>query len=79
VELGNERSVQPDKFHFTYFTFRLKRNSGKTTYLPALDDLYAGKKCRKEIDFKKKLMCFTYAKDLFVHPSPHWKFPLRFG
>jgi hypothetical protein len=50
VELGNERSAQPDEFHFTHFTFRLKRNNGKTTYLPALGNLYAGKKCRKEID-----------------------------
>jgi hypothetical protein len=48
VELGNERSAQPDEFHFTHFTFRLKRNKGKTTYLPALGNLYAGKKCRKE-------------------------------
>ncbi len=50
VELGNERSAQPDEFHFTHFTLRLKRNNGKTTYLPALGNLYAGKKCRKEID-----------------------------
>jgi hypothetical protein len=53
VELGNERSAQPDEFHFTHFTFRLKRNNGKTTYLPALGNLYAGKKRGKEIDLKK--------------------------
>jgi hypothetical protein len=42
--------VESDEFHFTHFTFRLKGNDGKTTYLPALGDLYAGKKCRKEVD-----------------------------
>jgi hypothetical protein len=31
VELGNERSAHPHEFHFT---FRLKRNNGKKTYLP---------------------------------------------
>jgi hypothetical protein len=31
----------------------LKRNNGKTINLPALGDLYAGKKCQKEIDLKK--------------------------